>query len=152
MGNIAIYWTIYEFFKVYSTINSYCNWLLYKLPIDLWFLYCTFIFVQAFSVTQQLREYHASQMAKLEKSVGSHQELMSALTLAYPSLVWHFNCFAIFKYSNKISPPDNYILITKSKAMCPPKCCNTAKNGRVSSKTQADCQDTGCYMMAYPPN
>ncbi|XP_056619939.1 sperm-associated antigen 5 [Triplophysa dalaica] len=41
----------------------------------------------AFSVTQQLREYQASQMAKLEKSVGSHQELMSALTLAYPSLV-----------------------------------------------------------------
>ncbi|XP_057186708.1 sperm-associated antigen 5 isoform X1 [Triplophysa rosa] len=41
----------------------------------------------AFSVTQQLREYHASQVAELEKSVGSHQELMSALTLAYPSLV-----------------------------------------------------------------
>ncbi|KAA0722289.1 Sperm-associated antigen 5 [Triplophysa tibetana] len=41
----------------------------------------------AFSVTQQLRDYHASQVAELEKSVGSHQELMSALTLAYPSLL-----------------------------------------------------------------
>ncbi|XP_051993232.1 sperm-associated antigen 5 [Xyrauchen texanus] len=41
----------------------------------------------AFSVTQQLREYHAAQVAELEHNVGSHQELMSALTLAYPSLV-----------------------------------------------------------------
>ncbi|XP_051560939.1 sperm-associated antigen 5 [Myxocyprinus asiaticus] len=41
----------------------------------------------AFSVTQQLREYHAAQVAELEHSVGSHKELMSALTLAYPSLV-----------------------------------------------------------------
>lgn len=41
----------------------------------------------AFSVTQQLREYHAAQVAELERNVGSHQELMSALKLAYPSLI-----------------------------------------------------------------
>ncbi|XP_016357360.1 sperm-associated antigen 5-like [Sinocyclocheilus anshuiensis] len=41
----------------------------------------------AFSVTQQLRDSHAAQVAELEHTVGSHQELMSALKLAYPSLV-----------------------------------------------------------------
>ncbi|XP_055061269.2 sperm-associated antigen 5 [Misgurnus anguillicaudatus] len=41
----------------------------------------------AFSVTQQLREYHAAQVAELERNVGSHQELMAALKLAYPSLM-----------------------------------------------------------------
>ncbi|XP_043106088.1 sperm-associated antigen 5 isoform X2 [Puntigrus tetrazona] len=41
----------------------------------------------AFSVTQQLRDYHAAQVAELEHTVGSQQELMSALRLAYPSLV-----------------------------------------------------------------
>lgn len=41
----------------------------------------------AFSVTQQLRDYHTAQVAELEHTVGSHQELMSALKLAYPSLV-----------------------------------------------------------------
>ncbi|KAL1282383.1 hypothetical protein QQF64_001186, partial [Cirrhinus molitorella] len=41
----------------------------------------------AFNVTQQLRNYHAAQVAELEHTVGSHQELMSALKLAYPSLV-----------------------------------------------------------------
>ncbi|ROL42737.1 Sperm-associated antigen 5 [Anabarilius grahami] len=41
----------------------------------------------AFSVTQQLRDYHTAQVAELEHTVGSHQELMSALKLAYPPLV-----------------------------------------------------------------
>nr|XP_696012.4 sperm-associated antigen 5 [Danio rerio] len=41
----------------------------------------------AFSVTQQLRDHHISQVAELEDTIGSHQELMSALKLAYPSLV-----------------------------------------------------------------
>uniref|UniRef100_A0A671S8D8 Sperm-associated antigen 5-like n=1 Tax=Sinocyclocheilus anshuiensis TaxID=1608454 RepID=A0A671S8D8_9TELE len=41
----------------------------------------------AFNVTQQLRDYHAAQVAELEHTVGSQQELMSALKLAYPSLV-----------------------------------------------------------------
>ncbi|XP_067297711.1 sperm-associated antigen 5 [Pseudorasbora parva] len=41
----------------------------------------------AFSVTQQLRDYYTAQVAELEHTVGSHQELMSALKLAYPSLV-----------------------------------------------------------------
>ncbi|XP_073698948.1 sperm-associated antigen 5 [Garra rufa] len=41
----------------------------------------------AFNVTQQLRNYHAARVAELEHTVGSHQELMSALKLAYPSLV-----------------------------------------------------------------
>ncbi|XP_026060198.1 sperm-associated antigen 5 [Carassius auratus] len=41
----------------------------------------------AFNVTQQLRDYHAAQVAELEHTVGSQQDLMSALKLAYPSLV-----------------------------------------------------------------
>ncbi|KAK9980978.1 hypothetical protein ABG768_000552 [Culter alburnus] len=41
----------------------------------------------AFSVTQQLRDYHTAQVAELEHTVGSHQELISALKLAYPPLV-----------------------------------------------------------------
>ncbi|KAK7161781.1 hypothetical protein R3I94_004454 [Phoxinus phoxinus] len=41
----------------------------------------------AFSVTQQLRNYHTAQVAELEHTIGSHQELMSGLKLAYPSLV-----------------------------------------------------------------
>ncbi|XP_056309353.1 sperm-associated antigen 5-like [Danio aesculapii] len=41
----------------------------------------------AFSVTQQLRDHHISQVAELEDTIGSHQELMSALKLAYPPLV-----------------------------------------------------------------
>ncbi|KTF79529.1 hypothetical protein cypCar_00030103 [Cyprinus carpio] len=41
----------------------------------------------AFSVTQQVRDYHAARVAELEHTVGSHQELMTALKLAYPSLV-----------------------------------------------------------------
>ncbi|XP_039550451.1 sperm-associated antigen 5 isoform X2 [Pimephales promelas] len=41
----------------------------------------------AFGVTQQLRNYHTAQVAELEHTIGSHQELMSGLKLAYPSLV-----------------------------------------------------------------
>ncbi|CAM4492681.1 unnamed protein product [Leuciscus chuanchicus] len=41
----------------------------------------------AFSVTQQLRNYHTAQVAELEHTIGSQQELMSGLKLAYPSLV-----------------------------------------------------------------
>uniref|UniRef100_A0A8C1UMA9 Si:dkey-25o16.4 n=1 Tax=Cyprinus carpio TaxID=7962 RepID=A0A8C1UMA9_CYPCA len=41
----------------------------------------------AFNVTQQLRDYHAAQLAELEHTIGSQQDLMSALKLAYPSLV-----------------------------------------------------------------
>ncbi|XP_050976132.1 sperm-associated antigen 5 [Labeo rohita] len=41
----------------------------------------------AFNVTQQMRSYHAAQVAELEHTVGSHQELKSALKVAYPSLV-----------------------------------------------------------------
>ncbi|XP_042610521.1 uncharacterized protein LOC109085370 [Cyprinus carpio] len=41
----------------------------------------------AFSVTQQVRDCHAARVAELEHTAGSHQELMTALKLAYPSLV-----------------------------------------------------------------
>ncbi|KAK6324710.1 hypothetical protein J4Q44_G00040520 [Coregonus suidteri] len=41
----------------------------------------------AFSVTEQLRAHCAMRISELEESVGSHQELMAALTKTYPEQV-----------------------------------------------------------------
>ncbi|KAM4603346.1 sperm-associated antigen 5-like [Polymixia lowei] len=41
----------------------------------------------AFNVVEQLREHSAKQISEMEESVGSHQELMAALTNTYPEQV-----------------------------------------------------------------
>ncbi|TRY75938.1 hypothetical protein DNTS_033500 [Danionella cerebrum] len=48
----------------------------------------------AFSVTQQLRNLSVAQVAELERATGSYQQLMAALSLAYPTLVDLSNSYA----------------------------------------------------------